>query len=162
MLAPLMEQDKLRFISTIGNRNFLSAYLCLTVPLLAVLSVEAKLPVLRYLSLAAAGLGFAAMMAADSDSGFLGLGVFVALYLIRYAREPEQLKRFFLALTMMLLCGKLLALVPGEHKNMGSLQQFFVYSPGSLCLLVFLAAETGLMWWLHKKNPRESSPFPCS
>lgn len=159
MLAPLMEQDKLRFISTIGNRNFLSAYLCLTVPLLAVLSVEAKLPVLRYLSLAAAGLGFAAMMAADSDSGFLGLGVFVALYLIRYAREPEQLKRFFLALTMMLLCGKLLALVPGEHKNMGSLQQFFVYSPGSLCLLVFLAAETGLMWWLHKKNPQGKFPL---
>lgn len=158
MLEPLSENDKLRFFSTIGNKNLLSAYLCITVPALVTWFVHTRDSRTGWLYLTASALGFAAMMAADSDSGFLGMGVFTAVCLIWYAREPEKLRKLLLALTLMLLSAKLLAIIPGENKGMGTLQSFLVYSPGSLCLLAVLAAQTVLMYFIHRKAPDRKLP----
>ena len=159
MLEPLGDRDKLRFFSTIGNKNLLSAFLCITVPALVTWFVHSRDKVTCWLYPLISALGFAAMMAADSDSGFLGMGVFAAVSLIWYARDPGKLKRFLLTLTLMLLSARLLGCIPGENKGMGALQSFFVYSYGSLFLLGMLAVQTVLLYILHHKMPgRELSP----
>ena len=154
MLEPLTERDKLRFFSTIGNKNLLSAFLCITVPALVTWFVHSPQKYISWLCPVAAGLGFAAMMVADSDSGFLGMGAFVGVSLVWYARDPGKLKRFLLSLTLMLLCARLLTLFPGENKGMGMLQSALVRSPGSLCLLGVLAAQTVLLYVLHHRAPK--------
>ena len=158
MLEPLGDRDKLRFFSTIGNKNLLSAFLCITVPAVVTWFVHSRDKVTDWLYLLSAALGFAAMMAADSDSGFLGIGVFGAVSLIWYARDPGKLKRFLLSLTLMLLAARLLSWIPGENKGMGALQSFFVRSAGGLILLGLLAAQTVLLYVLHHRMPRAKLP----
>lgn len=159
MLEPLSDRDKLRFFSTIGNKNLLSAFLCITLPALVTWFVHTRSRLTGWLYPVSACLGFAAMMAADSDSGFLGMGAFAAVSLVWYARDPGKLKRFLLMLTLMLLSARVLAWIPGENKGMGALQGFFVHSAGGLFLLGMLAVQTVLLYILHHRMPgRTLSP----
>jgi hypothetical protein len=157
MLEELSVADKKIFFSTIGNKNLLSGYLCITLPVLTVLFIEDSRKWLRVLSLCCLVPGFAALMAADSDSGLLGLGVFAAAYLIRYARHPGKLKRFVLVLTVMLLSARLLqpiSAIPAlKGKSMSFLQQFFVYSVPGFVLLLVSAAATVALELLDRKRP---------
>ncbi len=153
MVEPLSDRDKLRFFSTIGNKNLLSAFLCITLPVLITWFVRVRCRFTGWLYLAASCLGFAALMAADSDSGFLGMGIFTAVSLVWYAREPEKLKKLLLTLTVMVLGARLLNHLPGEHMDLGAYQAFFVSSPLGIWVLVMLAAQTVLMYFLHYKLP---------
>lgn len=157
MLADLTHADRKVFFSTIGNKNLLSGYLCITLPVLTVLYVEENPKWLRTLSLICLSPGFGALMTADSDSGLLGLGVFAAVYLIWYARHPGKLKRFFLVLAVMLLSARLLqpitAIPALKAKNMSQLQQFFVHGIPSIALLLGTAAVTAGLYLLDKQKP---------
>lgn len=157
MLAPLREHDKTVFFSTIGNKNLLCGYLCITVPVLIVLSVEEPIALLRRLLLVAVGLGFAAMMAADSDCGLLGMGVFVIVYLVRYVRRIHKLKRYMLALTVMVLSARqltpLASLLNAGNKGMGSLQQLFAYNTVGVILAVVLCVITVGLYLLDRYKP---------
>lgn len=157
MLAELTVPDRKIFFSTIGNKNLLSGYLCITLPVLTVLYIEDSRPWLRRLSLICLTPGFAALMAADSDSGLLGLGVFTAVYLILYARHPRKLERLFLVLTVMLLSTRLLQpiaiLMAFPVKSMGPMQRFFVTGLPGLGLEAGLALLTVLLHFLNKKKP---------
>ena len=153
MVAPLTELDKLRFFSTIGNKNLLSAFLCITLPVLVTWFVRVKCNYTGWLYLASSCLGFAALMVADSDSGFLGMGIFVAVSAVWYARDPEKLKKFLLAMTVMVLGARLLNWLPGEHLDLGAYQAFFVQSALGLWLLLLLAAQTVLLYVINHKLP---------
>lgn len=158
MVQALTEADQKVFFSTIGNKNLLSGYLCITLPVLTVLFVEDPRKWLRVLALVCLTPGFAALMAADSDSGLLGLGLFTALYLIRYIRQPGKLKRFLLVLTVMLLSARLLLLplfaIPQlQTKSISQTQLFFVRGSASLGLLLIMAVLTAAMYLLDHNKP---------
>ena len=112
---------------------------------------------LRVLALICLTPGFAALMTADSDSGLLGLGTFVAVYVIRYVRQPVKLKRLLLVLTVMLLSARLLQPILSfsqlEHKRMDAIQQIFVVSLPGLGIIVFMTALTVALHILNKKKP---------
>jgi hypothetical protein len=157
MLTELSAADKKIFFSTIGNKNLLSGYLCITLPVLTILFVEEQRKWLRILCLICLSPGFAALMAADSDSGILGLGLFVAVYLIWYIRHPGKLKRFLLVLTVMLLSARLLrpmaAILPFPSKDMDHLQRLFVSKGIGIGLLLTTAAATVFLYLLDRKKP---------
>ena len=163
MVKALSTSDQKIFFSTIGNKNLLSGYLCVTIPVLTVLFVEDSRLWLRKLAFVCLIPGFPALMAADSDSGLLGLGLFAAVYLVRYIRHPGKLKRFFLILTLMLLSTRLLLLPlllnnQLKTKNISQLQLLFVTNNKSLCLLLFLAVVTTLLYLLDHKKPDLTLP----
>lgn len=162
MLEPLTVSDRKIFFSTIGNKNLLSGYLCITLPVLTVLYVQDSPKWLRVLSLICLCPGFAALMAADSDSGLLGLGVFTMVYLVWYSRRPGRLKRLFTVWTVMLLSARLLqpfvALPTVQSKDLSQLQQFFVSSLPGLVLLILLAGLTMLLYLLDRKHPEALLP----
>lgn len=162
MFDQLNASDSLIFISTIGNKNLLSSYLCITLPATVSLFVHCEHKGLRSLYLICSALGFAALMCADSDSGFLGIGAFSLVGLCLYAREPGKLKRYLLALTLMLLAARLLqpvcTLPDFPNKGMGSLPHFFVFSPVMTGVLILLALITGMMYLLHWKKPQLMLP----
>jgi hypothetical protein len=102
-------------------------------------------------------------MAADSDSGLLGLGLFTAVYMIRYLRHPGKLKRFFLVLTVMLLSARVLLLplvvAPQlQTKLISRTQLFFLRGGASLGLLLFMAVATLLLYLLDHQKPALELP----
>ena len=90
------------FTSTIGNKNLMSSFICVMLPVVITMSVHTKTSMFRIIYLISSALGFMALMTADSDSGILGLGVFLVVMLIWYSRKISRLKRYFLCLTVML------------------------------------------------------------
>ena len=163
MVNRLTAADQKIFFSTIGNKNLLSGYLCVTMPVLIVLFVEDSRLWLRKLAFVCLIPGFAALMAADSDSGLLGLGLFAALYLVRYICHPDKLKRFLLILTVMLLSPRLLLLPlilnpQLQTKSISQLQLLFVTNPKSLLLILFLAVLTAGLYLLDRKKPNITFP----
>lgn len=145
------------FTSTIGNKNFLSSFICIMLPVLMALSVLSKNGNLRILYLAASGFGFMALMTSDSDSGILGLGVFGIIYFIWFVRNIKRLKRYFLTITVMLAFGKLLRLISffmnDNSKDMDQFQKFFVYSNLSYILIAGCVVITALLYILDFKKP---------
>lgn len=85
MFPLLNEQQTIDFTSTIGNKNLLSSYICIAMPVMIAMSVITKKTLLRAIYLIATGFGFAALMTADSDSGILGMAVFMVIYLIWFS-----------------------------------------------------------------------------
>ncbi len=126
------------FISTIGNKNIMSCYCCLSVSLFFMLFINTAGP-LRYLYLTASGLGFSAMLCADSESGILGLSAAAAFALILYSKNSSKLRDLFVSLSVMLIFAKLFGLFAlvfgGGSKELGAIQRFFVYDPLSFILL---------------------------
>lgn len=173
------------FISTIGNKNIMSAFCCLTIPFLLMLYINSDKKRLKYFYLVSGGIGFSAMLCADSESGFLGLVPTLALILLFYSRKVSMLRKFFVALSAMFIAAKLLSLVTvlvralekvpfivdklfiysmkdlaekGNGKGFGTMQTLFIYDNKSLILIaVCVIAALGL-WFLEKKKPDFTLP----
>ena len=98
------------FMTTIGNKNMFSSYICVTLPAIIALFVNSRVLWHKAVYLICTAVGATAVVVCDSDSVVLGMGAFIAVYLVVYARRPERLKRFLLALTVLLSGVKLLQL----------------------------------------------------
>ncbi len=150
------EQTITDFTSTLGNKNFMSSYICIVLPILTALSVLTKKSSLRILYLAASGCGFAALMTSDSDSGILGMAAFVMIYFIWFVRDIFRLKRYFLSLCIMLISAKLLRLfsyfMNDNSKGMESFQKLFVYSNSGWIMLSVCAIITALLYFVDRKK----------
>lgn len=135
------------FTSTIGNKNLMSAFCCIMVPLFLVFYLNHKNTVLRYVYLGLTGLGFAGLLCSDSEGGFLGIIPLLAVLLLYYSRSVKKLGMLFTATSVMLVFAKLVRLfslaMGDKEKGFGALQKFFIYSDKSYLLLgacVVLAA----------------------
>lgn len=158
MFTQLSNQQTIaNFTSTIGNKNLLSSYICIALPVMIAMSVITEKTVLRAIYLVASGFGFAALMTADSDSGILGIGVFMVIYLIWFSKKVVRLKRFFLSTAFMLLFAKLLRLFSlffdDRSKGLDQFQEIFVYSNVGWILLAVCAVITALLYVLDFKKP---------
>ena len=136
------------FMSTIGNKNIVSCYCCLMIPLFAVLYINCEKLWLRVLYACSCAAVFAALMCSDSDSGLLGLVPVMAVLLLFYSRKPAALRSLF-ALTAYMLAGSkavwLISFAAQKRKGLGALQSSVVYgSTGWILLAVFAAAAVAL------------------
>ena len=122
----------LDFGSTLGNKNIISAFMCLFLPVAVMCLVFAGKRYLRVIggvTIVFAGWG---MLCADSSSGMLGLMIALPMMAIFSARRYASLKRFFLAMAILFGAGKLLRLfslvMNDVSKGFESIQNFLIYS----------------------------------
>ena len=158
MFTLLTDQQTITdFTSTIGNKNLLSSYICIAMPVMIAMSVITEKTLLRAIYLIATGFGFAALMTADSDSGILGMAVFMIIYLVWFSNSLVRLKRFFLSATVMLLFAKLLRLFSlcfdDKSKGFDKFQEIFVFSGIGWILLAACAVITGILYLIDYKKP---------
>lgn len=129
------------------------------------MSVITEKTLLRAIYLIATGLGFAALMTADSDSGILGMTVFMIIYLVWFSNRLVRLKRFFLSATVMLLFAKLLRLFSlcfdDKSKGFDKFQEIFVFSGIGWILLAACAVITGILYLIDYKNQTSQFQKPC-
>lgn len=144
------------FSSTIGNKNLLSSYICIALPVTTALSVITEKNIYRAVYLAANALGFMSLMTADSDSGILGMGVFMVVYFVWFLRKITRLKRFFLSASVMLLAAKVLRLfsllMNDNNKGFDRFQEIFVFSNVGWVLFAVCAVITALLYLLDYKK----------
>lgn len=144
MFLQLSPKDQEIFIATIGNKNFLASYFCITLPVLCTLFVQCANP----FYLICAVFSAAGLWASCSDSGIMGLGVFLAVYLIWYASDAKPLKRFTLVCSAMFMAMMVLGLLQVDAKGTS------ILTPGiSGIMLALMAAATAALHLKDKKAP---------
>lgn len=144
------------FTSTIGNRNLMASFCCIAVPVFLMLYIHIEKPV-RYLYFLTAGIGFAGLICANSECGFLGLIPTLAIIPIYASRDYKKLFGFFSSVSFMLVCGKLLWFMKAiRHKKFGSLQSFFIESNAIFFLIVVCVALAVFFYFRKNATPAKA------
>ena len=147
----------MEFFSTIGNKNMLASFICVTLPVSAVMAVLTESLWQRLIYLAASGLGMMAMIIGDSDSAMLGTAVFAMVFLVVFSRTTARLKRFFLTLSVMLASVGLLRLFSAamgdNYKELGSIPKALLFSNYVYILLAVCAVLTAVLYLVDGKKP---------
>lgn len=149
------EGDILKFISTLGNKNIFSSFICVTLPIIFAMSVVTEKRLNRIVYIISSCLGFMAVVACDSDSVIIGVGAFIAVSFIFFVRDVVKLKRYFLTLSFVFL--SLIALrffsyfLKDVYKPLGTFSNLLLYS-GFKEALFAICIVTFFVLYLYNKN----------
>ena len=156
-LRPLTAFDRGRYLSTLGNINFLSAYLVLTVPMLFLAALVKGPGPGRWVLFSISGLGLWALVAAGCDSALLGLGAAVLALPCLLGDSPKALKQLPIALGGGLLSMKLAQLffAGAGCTHLSPLFSTLLEWP---CLLAFLGLLALLQGLFHLRKEAALAP----
>lgn len=165
MFVGYAEKYVIDFSATIGNKNLLASFICICLPALMLLYIHTEKKGLKWLYFASCILGFSALLTADSDSGFLGFFVFLAVAVLYYIRKINCLKRLFFLIFSMLAGAKLLrlfSLLMSDHsKGFTDIPAFFIYNTDLSFVLIAAAGIFALiLFFADKKYPYKVLPRP--
>ncbi len=144
------------FMTTIGNKNMFSSVICVTLPVIVSMFVYTEKFWRKAVYLSVTVLGSMAAVICDSDSVVLGLGAFVMVFTVVYSRNPIKLRKFLLALTVMLSSVKLLLLISiagGEHyKELSAIPYKIMMSSLTNYAIAALAVITAALYFVTLKT----------
>lgn len=150
------------FISTFGNKNIMTSYVCLALPVVVVSFIQAKHIHTYIIFLIASMFGFMGLMAADSMSGILGFSVVTIVLFIYYIRKIYRLKRFFLVYTAMLFAAKLMRYFSYSQndvmKVLSDVHDYIVFSRAMYLPIVLFAIITIALYVLSNLDPKLTLP----
>ena len=93
----------------------------------------------------------------DSDSGMLGIAVFLAVFLVVFIRRLDRLKYYFLALTVFLASIKILRLfsyiMEDSYKELGELPYAILFSKKVYVVIAASAIITVILFLISKTKP---------
>lgn len=141
------------FTSTIGNKNLMSSFCCITIPVLLMLFMNSENKIAKYIYLTSSSIGFAGIICADSDSGFLGLIPLLVIIFLYYIRNIHKLKDYFIGISLMLISGKVLAVLCLylPEKSLGAIQILLLHSKLSYILLGCSVILAVALWIADRK-----------
>lgn len=141
------------FTSTIGNKNLMSSFCCITVPVLLMLFINTENKLKKSIYLTASAIGFMGIICADSDSGFLGIIPLLIMVMLYYIRDIRKLRDFFTAIGVMLICGKALGVLflYSNKKSLGTMQSLFLNNGLIYALLGCTVIAVVVLWILCNK-----------
>ncbi len=150
------------FTSTIGNKNYLSALICVALPFSVGMAISSKDIVMRIVAYVSTAVQFMGLLVATSDGGFLGCFAAIAAILIISSRELKKLMRFCLCLSIMMLSSKILYIAELTSKNgskgYSSFSDFFVNSNAVFAIAAAALVAFAVLFLLDKKNPEFAMP----
>ncbi len=122
----------LNFTSTIGNKNYLSAMICVALPFSIGLSLATNDKLTRILSYVSVAIQFMALIVATSDGGFLGCFIAIAVIFVVVCKDFKKLSKLFICLAVMTTASKLLwvfdLIMKGNNKGYTSFSKLFIYN----------------------------------
>lgn len=150
------------FTSTIGNKNYLSALICVALPFSVGMAISSKDLIMRIVAYVSTGIQFMGLLVATSDGGFLGCFAALAAILVISSRELKKFMRFCLCLAIMMFSSKILYVLElttkKGSKGYTSFSDFFVNSNvvfviGAVALIAFT-----VLYFLSKNKPGFAMP----
>ncbi|HCA05259.1 MAG TPA: hypothetical protein DEO32_05115 [Ruminococcaceae bacterium] len=145
------------FLTTIGNKNMFSTYICVTLPVAFTMSVCTKKLGCKIIYLVSAALGVMAVIVCDSDSAVLGIAAFLAVLLVVYSRDISKLKKYFLGVSVMIAAAKLLGIISrlanDNHNKLEAIPYKIMHSDRMYIVLAALVLITVSLYVLDYKKP---------
>lgn len=111
IITQIKEDQQETFISTIGNINLYSAFVCVVLPVAASLLVMSDSLLSTILYSVQTAVCFMGLIVSNSDSGYFGLIAFMAVLFVFSCSNAKRLFKFFLTVFVMLLSCKILYLL---------------------------------------------------
>ena len=103
--AAISSEQKDMFISTIGNRNFFSTFVCISLPIFMIMFCKLKSRVLAAIYAAVFLFGCFALYCSNTDSGFLGIFLVFAVASLFLVENISVFRKYMLCMFMVVCCG---------------------------------------------------------
>ena len=150
-----------KFISTIGNRNLFSAYLCIMIPIIFMVFIYTKKRWMMLLSGTSLAFCLGGMVCSNSDSSILGFGAFLVFAIILFVRDLEKMSRLFFGLFIFTASCKLIrifsCIMDDYSMGFGSIQNFFIYG-NTYILIALFAVISVIIYFIHSSHPNYYLP----
>ncbi|MGN0476234.1 MAG: O-antigen ligase family protein [Ruminococcus sp.] len=144
-----------KFISTIGNRNMFSAYLCIMIPIVFMVFIYTEKRWMKWLSATSLAFCLGGMICSNSDSSILGFGAFIIFAIILFVRDLEKMSRLFFGLFLFTVSCKLIrifSLIMEDYSmGFGSIQKFFIYG-NTYAMIALFAVISTVLYFVHRKH----------
>ncbi len=162
LLTEINESQQNIFISTIGNINIFSCFICITMPVIAALLVTSKdVPSTVFYSVAIC-ISFMGLLVANSDSGYFGLAAFMSILFVYSCKKPERLFKFMLTVTLMLLSCKIFKLLTimfnDKYKPLDTIPMTLIFSNKIYIALSISAVLTVAFYLVWKRSRIKDFP----
>ena len=146
------------FTSTIGNKNYLSALVCVSLMFSVGMAMATKDMIMRIVAFVSTGIQFMGLLVATSDGGFLGFFAAMAVLLVIACRNHKKLMWYFLALAVMMLSAKILTVFENKSKGYSSFSSFFIESELSVAILLVSLGVFTALYLLDRRNENFTLP----
>ena len=162
IIEQIKKEQQNTFISTIGNKNMFSCFVCVALPVCAGLLVEAKdIPSTVFYSIAL-GINFMGLLVADSDSGYFGLAAFMAILFIYACGNADRMFKYMLSFFVMTFSCKVLRLIStlfdDEHKPLDTIPDTLIYNNKVYIVIALFAVLSVLFYFIRRKFGDAHSP----
>lgn len=150
------------FTSTIGNKNYLSAIICVSLPFSFGMFIATEDKIMRIVALISTGLQFMGLIVATSDGGFLGCFAAFAVMAVVVSRSRKYLMRYCTGFAVMMLSAKILWLydliMKGNSKGYSSFSKFFISSNYVYAILAVFALIALMLYFTGKSKENDALP----
>ncbi len=162
ILERIKAEQQATFITTIGNKNLFSCFVCVALPVAASMLVMSKKAVSSVLYSVAVGICFMGLIVADSDSGYFGLAAFMAALFVYACGNADRMFRYFLCVFSMLLSCKVLRLISAifgdEMKSLDKIPMLLIFNNKIYILIAAAAVGTVVFYILKRKYEYKHTP----
>lgn len=149
------------FTSTIGNKNYLSALICVALPFSFGMAIATEDKIMRIVAYISTGLQFMGLIVATSDGGFLGCFAAFAVMAVVVSRSRKRLMRYCTGIAVMMLGAKVLWLfdliMKGNSKGYTSFSEFFINNNAVFVILVVFAVFAGILFYDSKRKNEDAT-----
>ncbi len=146
------------FTSTIGNKNYLSALVCVSLMFSFGMAMSTKDRIMRIVAFVSTSIQFMGLIVATSDGGFLGFFAGMAILLLIASRDAKRLMWYFLGLFIMMASAKVLSIFQNSSKGYTSFSDLFLNSGLTYIILVISAGLFALLFILGNKTKNLQLP----
>lgn len=152
------ENVQKNFTSTIGNKNYLSALVCVSLFFSFGIAIATKDKIMRIVAFVSTSIQFMGLLVATSDGGFLGFFAAMAVLLVIASRDCNKLMWYFLGLAIMMASAKILSIFKDSSKGYTSFSSFFMEGPVIYAVLAVSAVLFALLYMANTKDKNSSLP----
>ncbi|MBQ8001548.1 MAG: O-antigen ligase family protein [Ruminococcus sp.] len=149
------------FTSTIGNKNYLSALICVALPFSFGMAIATEDKIMRIVAYVSTALQFMGLIVATSDGGFLGCFAAFAVMAVVVSRSRKKLMRYCAGIAVMMLGAKVLWLfdliMKGNSKGYSSFSEFFISNNAVFVILVIFAIFAGILFYDSKRKNEDAT-----
>ena len=162
LISEIKQEQQKDFISTIGNINMFSGFVCVAFPACCALAATAKDTLSTIFYSVTVGFCTMGLLVANSMSGYFGVTAFLALLFVYCCGNAKRFFHFWIIISTIFLSMKVLRLISlifhDEFKNLEDVSRFLVFDKLIFIPIAVSAAITVGMYFVYKKFGEEHSP----
>ena len=155
LLTEIADYQRGVFISTIGNLNMFSCFICVSMPVIAALLVTSKDIGSKIFYGIGITISFMGLLVASSDSGFFGMAAFMAVLFVYACRNSERMFNYMLCVFLMFLSCKIFRLISlvyeDKYRWLDAIPTFLIFNNKIYIPIAVFGALTVLFYFIKKK-----------